>query len=254
MNPGFVKIWRKLLDWEWYRSPETKAVFLHLLLTAAYKDTSWQGVEIKRGQILTGRKKLATELGLSEKNIRTCLNRLKLTGEVAIKTANRYSIITICNYDFFQNDGSAEGQQDGQHSGQRTGQQGASEPATYKEDKKVKKERRKKRAALLPDAASPVFFCSLFSVKPEFHFNLGGEFPDLDLNRIYSKLEKYITANPGKYKVRSDGTLEAAEKIIRNWCARERPPVSVGKESLMTRNLKVLEDFEHDQQRICEGG
>ena len=131
-----------MLGWEWYQSSDTKALFIHLLFKAAYQDSSWRGVEIKRGQILTGRKKLSTELGLSEKNIRTCLKRLKKTGEVAIKTANKYSIITLCNYELYQLgkglEGPAERPLERPAGGPAKGQVGASETATFKEVKKVK--------------------------------------------------------------------------------------------------------------------
>ena len=50
---GFIKIYRSMLKWEWYEDVNTKAVFLHLLLTANFKDTKWQGITIKRGEVIT---------------------------------------------------------------------------------------------------------------------------------------------------------------------------------------------------------
>lgn len=38
---GYIKIHRKMLDWEWYDDIPTKTLFLHLLLTANWKDSKW---------------------------------------------------------------------------------------------------------------------------------------------------------------------------------------------------------------------
>ncbi len=57
---------------------------------------------IKRGQLPAGRKKLSVATGISERSIRTCLERLKRSGEITIKTSSKFSIITICNYDKYQ--------------------------------------------------------------------------------------------------------------------------------------------------------
>lgn len=77
-------------------------LFLHLLLKANSEDKRWQGMEVKRGQVITGRMRLIEETGISERKIRTCLERLKDTGEIEIQSSNRFSVITICNYDIYQ--------------------------------------------------------------------------------------------------------------------------------------------------------
>jgi biotin operon repressor len=99
---GWVKLHRKILKWEWFQDDNTFRVFLHLLLTANYKNTKWKGIEIKRGQVLTGRSSLAVTIGISEQSVRTCLNRLKLTSEITIKSTNKYSIVTINKYEDYQ--------------------------------------------------------------------------------------------------------------------------------------------------------
>lgn len=99
---GFISLHRKLTEWEWYTDPNTKSVFIHLLLMASWKDTKWKGIVIKRGELITGRKSLSESLGISQRAIRTSLNHLKTTNEVTIKTTNRYSVISINNYDSYQ--------------------------------------------------------------------------------------------------------------------------------------------------------
>lgn len=79
-------------------------LFLYLLLNANYKDVVWRGVTIKRGQLITSRDKMCKDLRLTDRKIRTCLSRLKTTGEISIKATNKYSVITICKYDEYQSD------------------------------------------------------------------------------------------------------------------------------------------------------
>jgi hypothetical protein len=102
MEGTFIKLDRKILKWEWFDDPYMFKTFVYLLLKANHKDGRWQGVLVKKGQIITGRLKLATALGFSEMKIRTCLNKLKTTNEISIETTSRFSIITICKYELYQ--------------------------------------------------------------------------------------------------------------------------------------------------------
>lgn len=101
---GFVKLYRSLLDWEWYQDANTMRVFMHCLLKANYKDKRWQGIVIPKGSFVSSRGKLAQELHLSEQNVRTALNHLKSTGEITIKSTKKYTIYTVNNWDYFQED------------------------------------------------------------------------------------------------------------------------------------------------------
>ena len=102
MDNGFVFLHRKFKYWEWYRNITIKTLFLHCLLMANFKTKRWQGIEIKRGSFITSVKKLHLETGLSESQVRTGLNKLKLTSEIAIKTTNKYTVVTVLNYDVYQ--------------------------------------------------------------------------------------------------------------------------------------------------------
>lgn len=102
MNETWIKLHSKLMNWEWYKDSSTKAVFIHCLLKANWKDGNFKGELIPRGSFVTGRKKLSEELGLTEQNIKTALNHLKSTNEITIKTTNKFSIISINNYEKYQ--------------------------------------------------------------------------------------------------------------------------------------------------------
>ncbi len=98
---GWIKLHRKIIAWEWFDDAHTLKLFLYLLAMANHKDGKWQGITVKRGQHITGRKKLAKVLKRSERSIRTSLNKLKTTNEITIQATNRYSTITIVNYNAY---------------------------------------------------------------------------------------------------------------------------------------------------------
>lgn len=106
----------KVSEFEWLSNPNTFYVFMRLLFKASFKDGRWEGVDIKKGQLITGRKALSVELNLSEQQIRTCLDKLQKTGYITIKSTNKYSIITICDYDSWQCEDGLTNQQNNQQS------------------------------------------------------------------------------------------------------------------------------------------
>lgn len=116
---GRIALWRKFLDWEWYTDVNTKAVFLHLLLTANWRDKGWKGILIKRGQRWASRNTLAQETGLSEQNIRTALEHLKATGEITIKVTSRGMLINIEKYSDYQIQSGGANQQANHQSNQQ---------------------------------------------------------------------------------------------------------------------------------------
>ena len=103
MITGFVKIYRNMLDWEWFDNSNTVHLFLYLLLKANHKEKNWKGVTIKRGELLTSISKLKNATHQSVQQTRTSLERLKIAGTITIQSSNKYSIISICNYEKYQN-------------------------------------------------------------------------------------------------------------------------------------------------------
>ena len=95
---GWIKIHRKLLEWEWYDEPNTFRLFMHLLLKANHKDRSYRGQTVKAGTLLTGQEVLAEQLGLSRMQIRTALSNLKSTNEITIKSSRQGSVIQLVKY------------------------------------------------------------------------------------------------------------------------------------------------------------
>jgi hypothetical protein len=144
---GWVKIHRKFLEWGWYQTPNMVHLFIHLLLSANHKQKEWQGMIIERGQLVTGLHSLKLQTGISTRSLRTCFERLKSTGELTIKTTNKFRIVTLTNYDSYQEaDGLTDKQIDKQIDKQATNKRQTNDnKQECKEDKNVKNTTRKKR-------------------------------------------------------------------------------------------------------------
>ncbi|MCM1545145.1 MAG: hypothetical protein NC110_07600 [Ruminococcus sp.] len=99
---GFIKLHRKLVAWGWYQDYVVKDVFLHLLLTANFRDNPWQSRVLKQGQLATSYRHLSESLGFSVQQIRTAIGKLKSTGEITTESTSKYTIITIVNWEDYQ--------------------------------------------------------------------------------------------------------------------------------------------------------
>lgn len=102
LENGFVKLHRSLLKWEWYDDINTKILFIHLLLTVNYYDSNWHGETIKRGSRVVSRNKLSEETKLSEQSVRTAIKHLISTNELTKQNKGKYTILTVNNYDKYQ--------------------------------------------------------------------------------------------------------------------------------------------------------
>ena len=99
---GFFKLYRSMLNWEWFKDSSTLHVFIYCLLKANHKDQRYKGDVVKRGSFFTSRKIIAEETGLTEQSVRTALKHLKLTNELTISTSPKGTVISINNYDDYQ--------------------------------------------------------------------------------------------------------------------------------------------------------
>ena len=99
---GWIKVYRSFINWEWYTAPNMAHFFIYCLLKANHKDNKWRGIEIKKGQFVTSLETMKNETGLSIQQVRTCLKRLKKTGEINTLANKQNTIVTVCKYDTYQ--------------------------------------------------------------------------------------------------------------------------------------------------------
>lgn len=102
MNQSWVKLYKKMLDWEWYKDLTTFRLFIHCLLKANWKDGEFENLKVPKGSFITSVKKLVEETGLTNQNVRTSLKKLKKSKNLTIKTTNKFTVISINNFDKYQ--------------------------------------------------------------------------------------------------------------------------------------------------------
>lgn len=99
---GFIKLDRDIQKWKWYTKDKMLLLWIDILTSASYEDNYYDGRLIKKGQLVFGLHNLSKKLNMSVQSLRTCLNRLKSTGEITIESTNKYSIITVVKWDEYQ--------------------------------------------------------------------------------------------------------------------------------------------------------
>ena len=98
----YIKLYRSMLDWEWYRNINTKVLFIHMLLKANWKEGKFEGKIIPRGSFVSSLAKLANETDLTIREVRTAILHLETSGELTIKRYSKYSVFTVKNYNEYQ--------------------------------------------------------------------------------------------------------------------------------------------------------
>lgn len=104
---GWIKLHRKLLD-----NPVTMkdtdhlAVWIYLLLNASHNEHSalFKGEKIilKPGQLITGRKSIALALHINESKVERILKSLKSEQQIEQQTSSKNRLISITNWEFYQ--------------------------------------------------------------------------------------------------------------------------------------------------------
>nr|DAQ96047.1 MAG TPA: replisome organizer [Caudoviricetes sp.] len=103
LESGYIKLYRSLLNWEWYDDINTKTVFLHLLLTVNIAKRQWHGITVPCGSRVCSYAVLASETKLSVDKVRTAIKHLETTGEITRYKYPKCTVFTVNNYDKFQN-------------------------------------------------------------------------------------------------------------------------------------------------------
>jgi hypothetical protein len=118
MNRGYIKVWRKIIEAGWLQNHKLCAFWLWCLLKASHKEydlvVGCQQVHLMPGSFVFGRKAASKELRMSEQQIRTLLDFLKTSQNITIKTTNKFSIISIVNWDIYQTEENEINQQSNQ--------------------------------------------------------------------------------------------------------------------------------------------
>lgn len=99
---SYIRIDRNIIHWKWWHDHNTLIVFLYLLIQANIKDNGFSGQIVHRGEVVTSLPSLCNATGLTIRQVRTAISHLKSTGEVTDRIFTKFRIITIVNYDKYQ--------------------------------------------------------------------------------------------------------------------------------------------------------
>ena len=104
---GWIKIHRKMLDNPIIgKDSDYLSVWIYLLLNATHKEIpalfKGKRITLKQGQLITGRKSMSDKLKISESKIYRIINEFKSEQQIEQQTSNKNSLITILNWDRYQ--------------------------------------------------------------------------------------------------------------------------------------------------------
>jgi len=106
---GYVKLHRKLLDWEWVGDPNVLSVFVQILIRVNREPKHWRGIDIPAGAFLTSRDRLAESCGLTEKQVRRALDVLEKGQTISRVRAGLGLLISLQKWEEYQEGPSSEG-------------------------------------------------------------------------------------------------------------------------------------------------
>ena len=115
MDNGWIKLHRQSLQSSVWENPNTWMVWCWCLMRANHEPHKFpfngDDIEIESGQFITGQFQAVAELnpkkhkfGITANKYRAITAYLVKTKRIALKTTNKFSLITVLNWHKFQND------------------------------------------------------------------------------------------------------------------------------------------------------
>lgn len=100
----YKELQRRLIDWEWYSEKPTRRLFLHLLVAANNRVVKQRGEVVKRGMLMVSLAELVDETDLTQKQVRTALERLRASGDVATSPKRYGYLLTVRYYEHYHSE------------------------------------------------------------------------------------------------------------------------------------------------------
>ncbi len=105
MNNGWVKLHRDITETKLWSNPDKLRFYLLLLFKAGHGESKVYGVDLKKGQFLTGRNSLADEFNkghranwkhsISSTTVYKWLHWLKRNNLIELETTSEYTVVTV---------------------------------------------------------------------------------------------------------------------------------------------------------------
>lgn len=235
MKQGFIKIDRQILEWRYHDCYYAFTIWMHILLLANWTDGYFKGNPIKRGELVTSINNLMLVTGIkSDNTIRKWLKVFESEDMISLKSTNKYTHISIVNYDKFQDIGETIAELNAQQTADQTAYQSA-------DNIRIIRNIRSKEYinttcpeqtsfASEPDTGLPPLILkdgSRFHIS-ENHLNeFVDAYPDVDVRDQIFKMSQWLKTNPTKRK-----TKNGIMRFINSWIARsEREMINTSQSS-----------------------
>lgn len=228
---NWIKINRKITEWEWYDNPATKIVFLHLLFTARWQDGSWHGIEIKRGEVLESLPSIAQKNGLTVQNVRTAIQHLLNTNSITIRKAGRCHVYRVSEYEKYQ--GQLDYQQEGNREVTENQQEGNREVTAHKERKESKEGKKERVLRESKDSLSqsdqvahgmeanveaiPLTDGTEWRPTVSEYDEYCRLYPSVDVFDSFRRMRAWSLSNPTKKKTRN-----GVKRFVNTWLSKEQ--------------------------------
>jgi len=99
---GWIKIYRKMRQWQHYKTPSVRMVFEDLLLSATGIKSTYNGVALVAGDAVSSVAILQRNTGLSKPTIIKAIRVLTESGEITRRFENNVAIYHINSFCFYQ--------------------------------------------------------------------------------------------------------------------------------------------------------
>lgn len=156
MKQGWIKLHRKLIDSTVFDNPKILKTWIWCLCKASHKEhevlIGKQIVKLKEGQFIFGRKKASEILNINERTLYDYMMILQSLNMILMQTNNKFTLVTIENWNIYQDDISEIQQQNTQQSTLQSTPQND----TYKNEKNGKKE---KKIFIIPSVDEVQAYC-----------------------------------------------------------------------------------------------
>jgi hypothetical protein len=109
MTEGYVKLHRSLLKNPLSKKPDYAWLWCVLIMKANHKETQYvfnnKKYILMPGQLISGRKSLSSETGISQSKVYRILKYLENEQQIEQQTNNQFTLITILNWGIYQSNG-----------------------------------------------------------------------------------------------------------------------------------------------------
>ena len=108
MAKGWIKLHRDIKDHWVFDNPDYLRAWITLLIMANHKQRNWlvndQLLVIKRGDVATSQRNLASQFGWGRARVRSFLSKLEMDEMITQYPNQELTHLSICNYDTYQDD------------------------------------------------------------------------------------------------------------------------------------------------------